>query len=89
MFWHALYHEIGHHVYFLVLGSAVKTRWTGAIYPGSACPTDYGRRGAAEDFAECYSLYAQDTRRLSDFPARLRFMRDDVFSGRPDTLKER
>jgi hypothetical protein len=88
LFWHVLYHEVGHHVYFLVLGSAVKTRWTG-LYPGSACPTDYGYRGAAEDFAECYALYAQDTRSLAPYPAKLRFMREDVFSGRPESLKER
>jgi len=89
LFWHVLYHEIGHHVYFLVLGSASKKRWATAIYPRSQCPTPYGYSGVAEDFAECYALYAQHTRSLEAFPAKLEFMRDEVFSGRLETLKER
>jgi hypothetical protein len=89
LFWHVLYHEIGHHVYFLVLGSAAKKRWATRIYPGSECATAYGYTSVAEDFAECYALYAQHTRSLEAFPAKLEFMRDEVFSGRRETLKER
>jgi hypothetical protein len=89
LFWHVLYHEIGHHVYFLVISSRVKKRWVTAIWPRSECATPYGSTSAAEDFAECYALYAQHTRSLEAFPAKLEFMRDEVFSGKPETLKEK
>ncbi len=88
LFWHVLYHEIGHHVYFLVLSSAIKKRWATELYSRSHCATAYGLAGVAEDFAECYSLYAQDTRSLDDFPKKLSFMREEVFSGDAHTLKE-
>lgn len=81
LFWHVLYHEIGHHVYFLVIGSAAKKHWATGIYPGSRCATQYGYSSAAEDFAECYSLYAQHTRSLGGFPRKLAFMRERVFCG--------
>jgi hypothetical protein len=89
LFWHVLRHEIGHHVFFLAVSSVVKKRWVTEIWPGSACATDYGRESAAEDFAECYALYAHNPKWLDYFPEKLAFMRDSVFSGREGTLKER
>jgi hypothetical protein len=89
LFWHVLHHEIGHHVFFLVLSSAVKKSWVTWTYPGSRCATPYGRTSAAEDFAECYALYAQGGAALEDLPEKHWFMRYWVFSGRPDSLKER
>jgi hypothetical protein len=89
LFWHVLYHEIGHHVFFLIVSSGVKKRWVTEIYPRSRCPTPYGEAGAAEDFAECYALYASRAGILEGFPEKLGFLRDWVFSGRPDSLKER
>ena len=89
LFWHVLLHEIGHHVFFLVLSGEAKKRWVTWTYPGSRCPTPYGQAGAAEDFAECYALYAQRPSLLEAFPEKLWFMRYWVFSGRPGSLKER
>jgi len=89
LFWHVLYHEIGHHVFFVVLGSTLKKRWVMDIYPGSECATAYGYTSAAEDFAECYALYAQQTRSLVAMPAKLGFMREGVFSDRPPGLREK
>lgn len=79
LFWHVLYHEIGHHVYFRVLGSAAKKKWALSVHPGSPYPTSYSGHSPAEDFAECYALYSQHTRMLAEFPERLSFMRDAVF----------
>ena len=69
--------------------SRLKKRWATGIYPRSACATAYGYSSAGEDFAECYALYAQHTRSLEAFPEKLEFMREQVFSGKPGTLKER
>jgi hypothetical protein len=87
LFWHVLYHEIGHHVYFLVIDSSAKKHWAGDVHRSSACPTSYAYSSPAEDFAECYALYARHTRMLSDFPEKSRFMQDRVFS--PSALKLR
>lgn len=90
MFFHMLYHEIGHFVFYLVLGSRVKKRWVTQIYPGSSCVTRYAARSASEDFAETYAFYLRRPGVVErDLPEKHAFMRDCVFSGVPDTLKER
>lgn len=89
LFRHVLMHEVGHHVFFLVINSHLKKNWVTRIYPGSRCATHYGSLNSAEDFAECYALYAQEEQRLTDYPEKFIFMRDCVFSGRPETLKEK
>lgn len=53
LFVHVLYHEIGHHVFYLVLDSRAKKDWVTRVYPGSVCATPYGMVSPAEDFAEC------------------------------------
>lgn len=88
-FFHVLYHEIGHYVFFQVIGSKVKKRWVTGIYPNSFCATAYGTRNASEDFAESYACYVRDPDYLRHFPEKHAFMRDCVFSGRPETLKEK
>jgi hypothetical protein len=82
-FWHVLRHEVGHHVFFLVLDSAVRKSWVTWTYPGSRCATPYGETGAAEDFAECYALYACDPALLEAFPEKQWFMRSRVFTDEP------
>lgn len=90
MVFHMLYHEIGHFVFYLVIGSRVKKRWVTQIYPGSSCVTRYAARSASEDFAETYAFYLHSPDVLEkDLPEKHAFMRDCVFSGAPDTLKER
>jgi hypothetical protein len=87
LFRHVLRHEIGHHVFFLRVESALKKEWATWLYPGSECATPYGYASLAEDFAECYALYAREPALLADFPEKLAFMRE-VFSGRPGALRE-
>jgi hypothetical protein len=90
MFFHMLLHEIGHFVFFLVIGSRVKKHWVVHIFPGSSCVTPYAESSAIEDFAETYARYVLDPEQLQrEYAVKHAFMRDYVFSGDPDTLKER
>jgi len=89
MFFHMLHHEIGHFVFFLAIGSRVKKRWVTELFPGSSCVTAYAGKNPWEDFAETYAYYALRPRALeSMLPEKHAFMRDCVFSGSPQTLKE-
>ena len=89
MFFHMLYHEIGHFVFFLVIGSRVKKRWVTEVFPGSACVTRYARVNPWEDFAETYAYYLLHPQVLqAELPEKHAFMRECVFSGHPATLKE-
>jgi hypothetical protein len=86
---HVLHHEIGHFVFFLALNSHVKKRWVTEIFPGSQCITRYGALNASEDFAETYACYARQPYSLQQqLPAKFDYMRDWVFSGKAETLKE-
>lgn len=90
LFYQVLYHEIGHFVFFLAINSRVKKRWVTGIYPRSECITPYASVNASEDFAETYACYVRDPDTLRQLlPEKYAFMRDCVFSGGPDTLKER
>ena len=89
VFLHMLHHEIGHFVFFLIMGSRMKKRWVTEIYPGSRCVTAYASASPWEDFAETYAHYVLHRQALkNDLPGKLAFMRDCVFSGRPDSLKQ-
>jgi len=89
MFFHMLYHEIGHFVFFLVIGGRVKKRWVTELFPGSACVTRYARVNPWEDFAETYAYYLLHPEVLErESCEKHAFMRDCVFSGEPATLKE-
>jgi hypothetical protein len=89
MFSHMLHHEIGHFVFFLVIGSRVKKTWVTELSPGSSCVTPYAGRNPWEDFAETYAYYVLQPRVLEKkLPEKHAFMRDCVFSGDPWTLKE-
>lgn len=89
LFYHVLYHEVGHFVFFLAINSKVKKRWVTEIYPHSACISPYGMTNASEDFAETYACYLLDPELLRQLPEKYAFMRDCVFSGNAETLKER
>jgi hypothetical protein len=90
MFFQMLHHEIGHFVFFLAIGSAVKKCWVTDVFPGSPCVTPYAGVNPWEDFAETYAYYVLHPRLLEmQFPEKHAFMRDCVFSGSRGTLKER
>lgn len=89
LFRYVLHHEIGHHVYALVVSSKVKTQWTQRAFRRSAPASDYGASGPEEDFAESYARFLEPGCKPRDFAAKEGFMRDLVFCGDAWTLKER
>ena len=90
MFYQLLYHEIGHFVYFLAINSVVKKQWVTKVHPGLPSTTPYGSRNFAEDFAESYACFVRDQEDLRRrLPEKWQFMRDKVFSGKPETRKEK
>lgn len=89
LFYQILYHEIGHFVFFLALNSKVKKRWVTEIFPNSQCISRYATTNASEDFAESYASFVRNPHALEQLPVKFAFMRDCVFSGRPETLKEK
>ncbi len=89
MFFQMLFHEIGHFVFFLAIGSRIKKRWVTEVFPSSPCVTAYASVSPWEDFAETYAYYVLHPGDLEkELPEKHAFMRDCVFSGSPDTLKE-
>lgn len=78
-FFHILYHEIGHHVYFRIIDSSLKKEWVRQIYPRSGHITKYASRNAAEDFAECYAFYILDPERLQNHSEKYWFLKEKVF----------
>jgi hypothetical protein len=89
MFFHMLHHEIGHFVFFLVLGSRMKKQWVTQLFPESTCVTAYACRNPWEDFAESYAYYVLQPRLLErKLPEKHAFMRECVFSGEAWALKE-
>ena len=88
LFYHVLYHEIGHFVFYLALSSVIKKIWVTEIFPHSTCATLYGKLNASEDFAESYACYCRDEETLQRIPTKYAFFRDYVFSGRPEIRKE-
>ena len=72
---HVLFHELGHHIYFSVLDSVEKKAWVLDTWGCEDAVSAYGRRNAAEDFAELFALYLLGTSILTDRPIKLNFMR--------------
>jgi hypothetical protein len=89
MFPHILYHEIGHHVFYLRLDSVVKKHWVTQLFPWSDCVTPYGARSASEDFAESYACYLLDPATLETIPDKYQFMRDHVFGATGAAFREK
>lgn len=90
MFVHILHHEIGHHVFALVISSKLKHLWVTRICAQSSSVTAYGRVSPEEDFAEAYALYLKPSPNAESARAapKMAFMRELVFSGDLWTLKE-
>lgn len=84
-----LYHEIGHHVFFIVLSSRIKKQWVTEVSPASGTITPYAAHNPSEDFAETYAAFALDPESLRRLlPAKAQFMHQHVFSDRPENRKE-
>lgn len=79
-FYHVLFHELGHHVYFLVIGQQLKKKWVTEVCRKDKFVTRYAARNAAEDFAECYVTYLRNPDKLKKIPLKFNFMKEFVFS---------
>lgn len=82
---HSLYHEIGHHVFYNIIGSSLKKRWVTELYPGNGHVSKIAAINAAEDFAESYAAFTLHKEALSRLPEKLAFLHDHVF-GRDLTI---
>ena len=85
IFFHTLFHEIGHHVYFAVLGQELKHTWVTEICRQDSFITDYASLNAAEDFAESYVSYLQTPDELKTLPLKYHFMDQHVFKTKDKT----
>lgn len=87
LFWRVLFHEIGHYVFFLIIGNQAKKRWVTEIHPHHFCVSEYATQDAQEDFAESYAAYVLSPHQLRGIPAKFAFMRDEVFVSSMVTLE--
>jgi len=85
MFFHVLYHEIGHFVYFLTLSAQRKKDWVTNVHKTTPFVTSLSKRNAAEDFAECYSLYITEPKLLKHSPQKYDFIHQHVFNNDNDS----
>lgn len=91
VFRHVLHHEIGHHVFALVISSKLRSLWVNRVSRQSSSVSAYGSTSPEEDFAEAYALYLNPARpaaATTQAAPKLAFMRELVFSGDPWALKE-
>jgi hypothetical protein len=79
-FYHTLFHEIGHYVYFFVINSHVKKEWATKIHRKDSFVSKYASKNAAEDFAECYSFYITHPKKLMQLNTKYSFILQQVFN---------
>ena len=77
----ALFHEVGHFVYFRIISSFDKKRWVTGVSRAEPEVSRYGGRNAAEDFAEAFASFALHAGSLAGLPGKERFMAEIVFRG--------
>ena len=78
-FFHTLYHEIGHHVFFRVLDQGLRDEWFALRRAEKGFVSKRARKDAREDFAETYSCLCFRTHLLYHAPGKADFMRRKVF----------
>lgn len=81
IFIHTLFHEIGHHVYFCVIGQKIKKAWVTEVCRHDSFISDYASLNAAEDFAESYACFLLKPDKLKTIPLKYNFMKNFVFEG--------
>ncbi len=79
-FYHTLFHEIGHHVFFHALDQPQRNEWFFNIRKTeSGFVTSAARKNSREDFAETYACYCCRPERLTRAPKKRDFMARTVF----------
>jgi len=84
MFYHVLFHEIGHFVYFLSISSQLKKNWVTKTHKTEPFVSALSKRNAAEDFAECYAIYLSKPERLKQSPQKYNFIHQNVFGNKKE-----
>ncbi|WP_291320913.1 hypothetical protein [Desulfonatronospira sp.] len=79
VFFHTLYHEIGHHVFFRVLDQSLRDEWFALRRVEKGFVSKRARKDAREDFAETYSCLCFRCRLLNHAPQKADFMLRKVF----------
>lgn len=78
-FFHTLFHEIGHFVYFRWLPQPIRFEWVQKNHKADGFISDYARTNASEDFAETYAFYILDKCALEKTPVKLNFFNRYIF----------
>ncbi len=79
---HALFHELGHSVYYQYLDSKQRKNWVRRLSGRKSkyFVSLYAARNAAEDFAECYAFFVLQSEALDYYPKKKAFLEQEVFS---------
>lgn len=89
LFYEILYHEIGHYVFYRIIGAKLKNEWIEKISPNSNYVSNYALKTTREDFAETYMhfiLYGNILR--GNIKEKYNFMNEKIFFGfKPDIRK--
>jgi len=88
-FYHTLYHEIGHYVYFFIIDSVLKKQWATKTHRKEGFISNYASKNAAEDFAECYSFYMTSPEKLKPFKIKHSFIHKKVFDNEKNILTKK
>jgi hypothetical protein len=81
-FFHTLYHEVGHYVYFFTIDSHQRKEWATQLHHKTGFVSDYASKNAAEDFAECYSYFINEPEKLMSYSAKYYFIKTQVFNNK-------
>lgn len=81
MFYHVLYHEVGHYVFYAILAAQLKKRWVTQLYPRSTYISPYAKTSAMEDFAESYASFILEPSKLKRISSKYNFLHSQVFKG--------
>lgn len=70
----ALYHEIGHFVFYKHLQPKLRKEWVSDLYKREGSVSEYAKRNGQEDFAESYACYICEPARLGKYKGKYNYM---------------
>lgn len=84
---HIIFHELGHHVYFIVIKQKLKMQWLYDICKNDKHVSEYASRNAAEDFAESYAAFLLQPEKLKKIPLKYNFMLNHIFEDQGNIIQ--
>lgn len=80
MFYHMLYHEIGHYVFLRVIDQTLRDQWFYRVRAAEKrFVSQYASTNAAEDFAECYAYFCVYPQVLWKIQPKMRYIAEQIF----------